>query len=99
VNARRTWIEPEERCYPSGRQVRKGRAIFPDGSVRAILAGISDTFFTIPAHARIGGRYAAGYLCMGSDVPADLNDDAAWEAYCDSKEEIYFHPRARKVRP
>lgn len=57
-----TWIEAEEACYPSGRQMRRGRALFADGKVRAFRAGIPDTYFTIPAHARIGGKYVAGFV-------------------------------------
>ena len=60
-----TWIEPEERAYSHrGRQVRKGYARFPDGVVRAFRAGIPDTFFSIPAHARVKGRYIAGFVSI-----------------------------------
>ena len=57
-----TWLQSEENAYPNGGQTRKGKARFPDGAVRTVYAGIADTYFTIPAHARIGGKYVAGYL-------------------------------------
>ena len=58
-----TWIEPEEKAYsPRGSMLRKGRAIWPDGKVRAFRAGIPDTFFSIPACGRLRGRYVSGFL-------------------------------------
>ncbi len=61
--AGRTWLQSEEHAYTyGGAQVRRGRAIYPDGKVRAVRAGIPDTFFTVPAHGRIAGRYVSGYL-------------------------------------
>ena len=58
-----TWIEPEERAYTSrGSQLRRGRALFPDGRIRAFRAGIPDTYFSIPAHARIRGKYTPGFI-------------------------------------
>ena len=62
-----TWVEAEEACYPNGGQTRRGRAIYPDGKLRAVRAGISDTFSTIPAHGRIHGKYVAGYLSIDTD--------------------------------
>lgn len=67
--AKDTWIEDEEAAYsPNGRQNRRGQAIFPDGKLRAFRAGIPDTYFTIPAHARIAGKYVRGFLTI------DMND-------------------------
>lgn len=64
-----TYIEPEERAYSArGSQLRKGRAVWPDGKVRAVRAGIPDTFFTIPAHGRLNGKYVAGYLTSDENV-------------------------------
>jgi len=72
--ARGTWIEPEDVAYDRG-QVRRGRAVFPDGKVRAFRAGVADTYFSIPAHARVRGIYIAGYVTVGtaseSEVPTD----------------------------
>lgn len=70
---KRTFLEREETAYVgfNGRQVRKGRAIFPDGKIRSVRAGIPDTFFTIPAHGRIGGKYVGGYLYVGDQFGPD----------------------------
>ena len=67
-----TRLDPEERCYPSGGFLRKGRAILrrnphnpivlPYAEVRAIRASIPDTYFTIPARLRFNGRTIQGYL-------------------------------------
>ena len=63
----RTWLHPEEYAYPEGTlraSHRRGRAVYPDGKVRAVRAGVPDTFFTIPAYGRIAGRYVAGYITV-----------------------------------
>jgi hypothetical protein len=60
----KTWLQAEEFAYPNGGQTRKGKALCADGQLRAVRAGIPDTFFSIPAHARIKGRYTAGYLTI-----------------------------------
>ncbi len=57
-----TYLAPEEMAYPNGGQTRPCRALYPDGKVRRAWAGIPDTWFSIPAHGRIGGKYVAGYL-------------------------------------
>lgn len=57
-----TWIENEDVAYPNGGQVRRSRVIFPDGVIRAARCGIPDTFFSIPAHARVKGKYIRGYI-------------------------------------
>ena len=67
-----TWLQDESAAYPAGGQTRKGSAVYPDGVTRRIYAGIPDTFFSIPAHGRIAGRYVAGWVTVvaadGSDV-------------------------------
>jgi len=67
---RDTWLQREDYAYPNGGQTRKGNAICEDGKVRRVWAGIPDTFFSIPAHATIQGRYTAGWLSL------DDNDGA-----------------------
>jgi len=57
-----TFIQPEEYAYPHGGQTRKGAAVFPDGKVRRVWVGIPDTYFSIPAHARLNGRYVSGWV-------------------------------------
>lgn len=57
-----TWLEDENYAYPNGGQTRMGRALFADGTIRRVWAGIPDTYFSIPAHARVKGRYVAGWL-------------------------------------
>ena len=65
----RTWVEPEEKCYcyPGGRMVRRGRALWPDGKIRAVRAGIADTYFSIPAYGRYRGHYVGGWLGLNED--------------------------------
>jgi hypothetical protein len=63
-----TCLQPEEYAYPHGGQTRKGRALFADGKVRRVYAGIPDTFFTIPAHTRIAGKYISGYVYSEDNV-------------------------------
>ena len=63
----RTYLAPEEHAYPNGGQTRKCRAIYPDGKVRTVWYGIPDTYFTIPAHGRISGKYVKGYVSIDSE--------------------------------
>ena len=58
----KTWLQPEEFAYPSGGQTRKGVAYFVDKKYRRVWAGIPDTYFSIPAHAKVTGKYVAGFL-------------------------------------
>lgn len=60
----KTWLQAEEFAYPNGGQTRKGLALFEDGQLRRVYGGIPDTFFSIPAHARIKGRYTGGFLTI-----------------------------------
>ena len=60
----RTYLAPESDAYPRGGQTRRCKALCADGKVRVVWAGIPDTYFSIPAHARINGRYARGFLTM-----------------------------------
>lgn len=56
--SKKTWIEAESMCYPSGGMCRRARAFFPDGRTRVGRCGIPDTYFSIPAihrTARHGG--------------------------------------------
>ena len=84
-----TYLQPEEYAYPAGGQTRAGAALFPDGTVRRVWAGIPDTYWTIPAHARIGGRYVAGYVAVetASGLSTPTDDDPA---------RLVFHPRSSR---
>lgn len=72
-----TWIEPEEVAYPSGGFLREGRALvvknphnpieLPYGEVRAILASIPDTFFSIPARLRYKGKMVVGFVSYADE--------------------------------
>lgn len=42
----------------------KGRALCPDGKVRAFTGGIADTFFSIPASVCAKGTRVAGYVTV-----------------------------------
>lgn len=63
-----TYLQAEEFAYPHGGQTRKGRAFYPDGMIRRVYAGIPDTYFSIPAHGRIRGRYVRGFLTCEGDA-------------------------------
>jgi hypothetical protein len=63
-----TWLQPEEFAYPAGGQTRKGAAVYPDGRIRRVWAGIPDTFFSIPAHGRIKRKYLAGFLTCDDGI-------------------------------
>lgn len=66
--ARGTFIAAEEYSYPNGAMVRPCAAVCPDGKVRRCYAGIPDTYFTIPAYTRIGGKRVKGYLSMDTST-------------------------------
>lgn len=73
-----TWLDPEERAYPHGAERRRGRAILrrnpcnpmdlPYGTLRAVHAGIPDTYSTIPAYITVRGRRVRGYLFRDDHV-------------------------------
>ena len=74
-----TWIEPEERCYPSGGFHRKARVricpnkfnadiVLPYGKLRMVRASIPDTFFSIPAKLRLKGSTVRGFITQDSDT-------------------------------
>ena len=65
--ATRTFIAPEDNAYPHGGQTRKCLVLFPDGALRRAWCGIPDTYFSIPAHARVSGRYVAGWIGVQDD--------------------------------
>ena len=63
----KTYIDPEERAYNTlsgghSRSNRRGKVLCEDGRVRTARLGIPDTYFTIPAHTRINGRYITGWV-------------------------------------
>lgn len=69
-----TWIDPEEYAYPAGslRQSRRYCAArCPDGKIRRVKVGAPDTFFSIPATARVSGRTVAGFVSV-SDSTGDF---------------------------
>lgn len=67
VGENKTFLQQEEFAYPNGGQTRKGAALFPDGTVRRVWAGIADTWFSVPCHARVRGKYVAGFLTCEED--------------------------------
>lgn len=71
--SRGTWLESEEHAYPNGGQTRRGSAVYPDGRTRRIFAGIPDTYFSIPAHGRIRGRYVAGWVTVMTSDRSDVD--------------------------
>lgn len=71
-----TWIGPEEHAYNtysgahSGSN-RRGRVRFPDGKIRTVTLGVADTFFSIPAHGRIKGRYVSGTVMYNHEIGSE----------------------------
>lgn len=85
----KTWIDPEELAYvtPNGghsRSQRRGMVYWPDGKLRTVLLGVADTYWTMPAHGRITGKYASGYVAM--------NEDQAYNADVPEDEYVFFVP-------
>lgn len=83
----KTYLEREEAAYTAkGSQRRRfvaylsvyilGHGTTPGryantGYLVSGRCGIPDTYFSIPAHARIKGRYVAGYLTYQADESTD----------------------------
>jgi hypothetical protein len=62
-----TWLDPEELAYNTrtgghSRSRRKARVLCSDGRYRTVTVGIPDTYYTIPGHGRINGRYVSGVV-------------------------------------
>ncbi len=57
-----TWLEAESMCYPSGAMLRRACAVCEDGSKRVVTCGMPDTYFSIPARARIKGKSVRGFV-------------------------------------
>jgi len=62
-----TWLEAEEAAYPHGGMKRRGLAVWPDGKLRRVWAGVPDTWFSIPAYGRMRGKYVKGFLTVDDD--------------------------------
>ena len=68
-----TFIGPEEHAYVTRNgghagSSRRGRVIFPDGRLRVVTLGVADTFYTIPAHGRMAGRYVSGFVSVDGET-------------------------------
>lgn len=68
-----TYIDDEAKAYntPNGghsRSNRKGIVRFADGKLRTVRLGVPDTFFTIPAHATVNGKYASGFVSVNTET-------------------------------
>lgn len=60
-----TWLEAEEFCYASydgSAMLRRCYARFDDGKLRVVRCAIPDTYFSIPAVARVAGKTIKGYV-------------------------------------
>jgi hypothetical protein len=69
-----TYIGNEEDAYNTfsgahSRSGRKAKAKCADGRIRTFTVGVSDTYFTCPAHGRINGKYVRGVVTMGNANP------------------------------
>jgi hypothetical protein len=60
--ARGTWLSSEAACGTRNGYKRKGQALMPDGSLRAVRAKLPDTTGTVPAYITAHGRRQHGYL-------------------------------------
>ena len=65
--AQETYLEVEEAAYPNGRMARRGRALWPDGKIRRVWAGLPDTFYSIRAFGYLRGKYVKGFLTVDDD--------------------------------
>lgn len=68
-----TYIEDEELAYNTysgahSRSYRRGRVRYPDGRILSVTLGVPDTYFTIPAHGRLHGKYVSGYVSVDTDT-------------------------------
>lgn len=72
-----TYVDPEEKAYPHGGFTRRGKAIWPDGVVRAIRVSIPDTFFSIPARGTLNGKTITGWVGC---------EDGVWEFHPDKED-------------
>lgn len=57
-----TWLEGEEFAYPNGGMTRRCYAMCSDGQLRVVKCSIPDTYFSIPAIARIHGKRIKGFI-------------------------------------
>lgn len=66
-----TWVADESYAYNTyagghSRSQRRGKVRFPDGKLRVVVLGVADTFFSIPAHGRVNGRYVSGFVSVST---------------------------------
>ena len=65
--AQGTYLQSEEAAYPNGRMARRGLAMWPDGKLRRVWAGLPDTFYSIPAFGYLRGRRVKGFLTLDEE--------------------------------
>lgn len=80
-----TWVECESFAYPVGGFTRRAYVelrrnphnpiVLPYGERRIVLCSIPDTFYSIPARLRIGGRVTKGRTVKGFVSVATLPPD------------------------
>jgi len=63
-----TWLQPEAFAGPRNAYGRKGRALWPDGVLRMVMAKLPDTAMSIPAYYTSKGRRVHGYLTYTDGV-------------------------------
>jgi hypothetical protein len=62
-----TWLEGEEFAYPNGGMTRRAYVRCEDSQMRVVRCGIPDTYFSIPAYARVQGRRVKGFVTSSED--------------------------------
>lgn len=62
INPDGTWIEPECFAYPGDTFTRRAYVNMPDGSKKVVLCKCADTYFSVPATARVKGKTLRGFI-------------------------------------
>lgn len=67
-----TYIESEQLAYNTytgahSRSNRHGMVRYPDGRILSVTLGVPDTFYTVPAHGRLHGKYVSGFVSVDTD--------------------------------
>lgn len=64
-----TWLQAEELAYDVSltNSPRRARVRCPDGRLRVVTCGIPDTYFSIPARAKVNGTTVGGFVHMDTE--------------------------------
>lgn len=62
-----SWLEDEAFALPDGGFTRRAKARCEDGKLRVFRCSMPDTYFSIPARGKIGGKIVEGFLSGGEE--------------------------------